>query len=154
MNSTLISHGFDLIGKPSATRTSLQPKHIGMRVSPLPHGISSAHLVSYLNPIPKLTYGRRKLRKRDWQRLNTPLATLQRLVPLPTALLIGVLIHAVLIRLESEPRPAEGGDKRAQKRLQSNDRRGMTALDQRAEMDAMKEDHGFKGGKADSCVVM
>ncbi|CAD6564166.1 MAG: hypothetical protein TREMPRED_003904 [Tremellales sp. Tagirdzhanova-0007] len=49
---------------------------------------------------------------------------------------------------------AEGGDKRAQKRLQSNDRRGMTALDRRAEMDAMKEDHAFKGGKSDGCVVM
>lgn len=49
---------------------------------------------------------------------------------------------------------AENGDKRAQKRLQTNDRRGMTALDRRAEMDAMKEDHGFKGVKGDSCVVM
>lgn len=49
---------------------------------------------------------------------------------------------------------AEGGDKRAQKRLAQNDRRGMTALDRRAEIDAMKEDYNFKGVKGDSCVVM
>ncbi len=49
---------------------------------------------------------------------------------------------------------AEGGDKRAQKRLQSNDRRTMSALDRRAEMDAMKEDYNSKGGKGDNCLVM
>jgi len=49
---------------------------------------------------------------------------------------------------------ADGGDKRAQKRLQSNDRRTMSALDRRAEMDAMKEDYNSKGGKGDNCLVM
>ena len=49
---------------------------------------------------------------------------------------------------------AEGGDKRAQKRLQANNRNGMSALDRRLEMEAMKEDHGLKSGKGDSCVVM
>ena len=49
---------------------------------------------------------------------------------------------------------AEGGDKRAQKRLQSNNRNGMSALDRRLEMEAMKEDHGTKGNKGDGCVVM
>ena len=61
-------------------RTSLQLKRIEMHVSPSPHGISSAHLVYYLNPIPRLTYGRRKRRKRVWQRLNTPWAISQRFV--------------------------------------------------------------------------
>lgn len=30
----------------------------------------------------------------------------------------------------------------------------MTALDRRAEIDAMKEDYNFKGAKGDSCLIM
>jgi TPR repeat protein len=49
---------------------------------------------------------------------------------------------------------AEGGDKRATKRLASN-ARGSTALDRRLEMEAMKEDSGItKGAKGDSCMIM
>lgn len=50
---------------------------------------------------------------------------------------------------------AEGGDRRAQKRLQNNNRGGMSALDRRLEMEAMKEDRMVaKDGKGDGCVVM
>ena len=49
---------------------------------------------------------------------------------------------------------AEEGDKRAQKRLQSNNRTGMSALDRRLEMEAMKEDHGLNKGKGDGCLIM
>lgn len=48
---------------------------------------------------------------------------------------------------------AEGGDKRAIKRLASSGR-GSNALDRRLEMEAMKEEHVAKGGKGDNCVVM
>ncbi|ORY34809.1 hypothetical protein BCR39DRAFT_514922 [Naematelia encephala] len=51
---------------------------------------------------------------------------------------------------------AEGGDRRAQKRLQSNNRGQMSALDRRLEMEAMKEEAlGAKGAKGgDGCVIM
>lgn len=50
---------------------------------------------------------------------------------------------------------AEGGDKRATKRLASTNRTGNAVLDRRLEIEAMKEDHAGKGGaKGDGCVVM
>lgn len=49
---------------------------------------------------------------------------------------------------------AEGGDKRATKRLASTNRTGMSALDRRLEMEAMKEESGVKGAKGDGCVIM
>jgi TPR repeat protein len=49
---------------------------------------------------------------------------------------------------------ADGGDKRAAKRLASSNRTGVSALDRRLEMEAMKEDHGVKGAKGDNCVIM
>jgi hypothetical protein len=49
---------------------------------------------------------------------------------------------------------ADGGDKRATKRLASSHRTGNTVLDRRLEMEAMKEDNGQKGAKGDGCVVM
>lgn len=49
---------------------------------------------------------------------------------------------------------AEGGDKRATKRLASSNRTGMSALDRRVEMEAMKEESGVKGAKGDGCVIM
>ncbi|WRT69591.1 uncharacterized protein IL334_006580 [Kwoniella shivajii] len=49
---------------------------------------------------------------------------------------------------------AEGGDKRATKRLAAGYKSGGgAALDRRLEMEAMKEEHQAKGGK-DSCIVM
>ncbi|WWC73586.1 uncharacterized protein I206_107558 [Kwoniella pini CBS 10737] len=49
---------------------------------------------------------------------------------------------------------ADGGDKRATKRLASGQRSGGgAALDRRLEMEAMKEEHQAKGGK-ESCIVM
>ncbi|OCF43887.1 protoplast regeneration and killer toxin resistance protein [Kwoniella heveanensis CBS 569] len=54
---------------------------------------------------------------------------------------------------------AEGGDKRAAKRLASGGGgggaggRGSAALDRRLEMEAMKEEHQAKGGK-ESCLIM
>ncbi|KAK4688734.1 uncharacterized protein P7C73_g1382, partial [Tremellales sp. Uapishka_1] len=49
---------------------------------------------------------------------------------------------------------AEGGDKRATKRLASNNRGGMSALDRRVELDAMKEDLPGKNGGKDGCLIM
>lgn len=49
---------------------------------------------------------------------------------------------------------AEGGDKRATKRLASTHRTGNQVLDRRLEIEAMKEDSGHKGSKGDGCVVM
>jgi hypothetical protein len=40
------------------------------------------------------------------------------------------------------------------KRLASSNRTGVSALDRRLEMEAMKEDHGVKGAKGDNCVIM
>lgn len=50
---------------------------------------------------------------------------------------------------------AEGGDKRATKRLASN-ARGSKALDRRLEMEAMKEETtgGGKNAKGDNCLIM
>jgi TPR repeat protein len=50
---------------------------------------------------------------------------------------------------------AEGGDKRAQKRLVGGTRGQSQALDRRLELEAMKEEHkGNANGKGDGCVVM
>lgn len=50
---------------------------------------------------------------------------------------------------------AEGGDKRATKRLASTNRTGNAVLDRRLEMEAMKEENGGKAGaKGDNCVIM
>lgn len=50
---------------------------------------------------------------------------------------------------------AEGGDKRATKRLASN-ARGSKALDRRLEMEAMKEETkgGSENSKGDNCLIM
>ncbi|WWC92909.1 uncharacterized protein L201_007871 [Kwoniella dendrophila CBS 6074] len=53
---------------------------------------------------------------------------------------------------------ADGGDKRASKRLASGGSKGNgaggVALDRRLEMEAMKEEHKSKGGDKDSCIIM
>jgi hypothetical protein len=48
---------------------------------------------------------------------------------------------------------AEGGDRRATKRLASNNRDGLSALDRRVELEALKEEQLGKGGK-EGCTVM
>ena len=94
-----------------------------------------------------------------------PSAISQRYVPLPTAhstfdmaddlTQTGVGTEADLAQAMTWYRAAaEGGDKRAQKRLVSNKAGQTAALDRKLEMEAMKEDHGIKGGKGDSCVIM
>lgn len=58
---------------------------------------------------------------------------------------------------------AEGGDKRAVKRLASGSKGRSTVLDRRLEMEALKEEHRSKGSgsgsggssdKGDNCVIM